>query len=149
MDRIQRVMPLTELPPHEASETARRYTFADGVGEIGIIAPVTQAFCGACSRVRLTSDGKIRTCLFSQQEHDLYGRMRRGADETELREFIFVRFRERKHAIISANQAFSSPRARWCTSADNAIRSVPTTACSHACARAQLLKFRCAKRARV
>ena len=68
----------------EASETARRYTFADGVGEIGVIAPVTRAFCGACSRVRLTSDGKIRTCLFSQVEHDLYGRMRAGASDEEL-----------------------------------------------------------------
>ena len=86
MERIGRVLPLVELPAREASETARRYTFADGVGEIGIIAPVTQAFCGACSRVRLTSDGKIRTCLFSQVEHDLYGRMRAGDSDEELRE---------------------------------------------------------------
>ena len=77
--RISREMPLVPLAPREPSETARRYTFPDGVGEIGIIAPVSQAFCGACSRVRLTSDGKIRTCLFSQVEHDLYGRMRAGA----------------------------------------------------------------------
>ena len=76
VERLSRVLPLTALPPREAGETARRYTFVDGVGEIGIIAPVSQAFCGACSRVRLTSDGKIRTCLFSQVEHDLYGRMR-------------------------------------------------------------------------
>jgi len=48
---------MVELAPREPSETARRYTFTDGVGEIGIIAPVSQAFCGACSRVRLTSDG--------------------------------------------------------------------------------------------
>jgi cyclic pyranopterin phosphate synthase len=79
IERMNRVLPLVELPAHEASETARRYGFADGRGEIGIIAPVSQAFCGACSRVRLTSDGKIRTCLFSQVEHDLYGRMRGGS----------------------------------------------------------------------
>ena len=97
MDRIGRVLPLVALPPNEASETARRYTFADGVGEIGIIAPVTQAFCGACSRVRLTSDGKIRTCLFSQVEHDLYGRMRAGASDAELPEYI-VRTDQRKEA---------------------------------------------------
>ena len=78
VDRIGRVLPLDPIPGRDASETARRYTFADGRGEIGIIAPVTQAFCGACSRVRLTSDGKIRTCLFSQVEHDLYGHMRAG-----------------------------------------------------------------------
>ena len=101
VDRIGRVLPLVELPLNEASETARRYTFADGVGEIGIIAPVTQAFCGACSRVRLTSDGKIRTCLFSQVEHDLYGRMRSGADDAELRQYIFrtIQQKEARHHI--------------------------------------------------
>jgi GTP 3',8-cyclase len=95
------VLPLQELPPREASETARRYTFADGRGEIGIIAPVTQAFCGACSRVRLTSDGKIRTCLFSQVEHDLYGRMRSGASDAELRAYIgsVVQQKEARHHI--------------------------------------------------
>jgi GTP 3',8-cyclase len=101
VDRIGRALPLVELPPNEASETARRYTFNDRVGEIGIIAPVTQAFCGACSRVRLTSDGKIRTCLFSQVEHDLYGRMRAGASDVELRDYIHrtVQQKEARHHI--------------------------------------------------
>lgn len=101
VERIGRVMPLRPLPPNEASETARRYTFEDGVGEIGIIAPVTQAFCGACSRVRLTSDGKIRTCLFSQVEHDLYGRMRAGESDAELRSYIVhtVDGKEARHHI--------------------------------------------------
>ncbi|MGB8261664.1 MAG: radical SAM protein, partial [Terracidiphilus sp.] len=104
--RIGRTLPLVELPPREASETARRYTFGDGVGkdgvgEIGIIAPVSQAFCGACSRLRLTSDGKIRTCLFSQVEHDLYGRMRSGASDAELAEYIArtVQGKEARHHI--------------------------------------------------
>lgn len=101
VDRIGRVTPLQELPPNEAGETARRYTFEDGKGEIGIIAPVTQAFCGACSRVRLTSDGKIRTCLFSQIEHDLYGRLRSGAPDEELREYIVrtINQKEARHHI--------------------------------------------------
>jgi cyclic pyranopterin phosphate synthase len=101
VQRIGRELPLVELPPNEASETARRYTFADGAGEIGIIAPVTQAFCGACSRVRLTSDGKIRTCLFSQVEHDLYGHMRAGATDAELHQYIFrtVQQKEARHHI--------------------------------------------------
>jgi cyclic pyranopterin phosphate synthase len=101
VERIGRVLPLKELSPNEASETARRYTFADGVGEIGIIAPVTQPFCGACSRVRLTSDGKIRTCLFSQIEHDLYGRLRSGAPDEELREYIVrtINVKEPRHHI--------------------------------------------------
>jgi cyclic pyranopterin phosphate synthase len=101
VERIGRAMPLIEMPAREASETARRYTFSDGVGEIGIIAPVSQAFCGACSRVRLTSDGKIRTCLFSQVEHDLYGRMRAGSSDDELREYIVhtVEGKEARHHI--------------------------------------------------
>jgi cyclic pyranopterin phosphate synthase len=99
--RISRVLPLVELAPREASETARRYGFADGEGEIGIIAPVSQAFCGACSRVRLTSDGKIRTCLFSQVEHDLYGRLRAGESDAELRAYIVrtVQGKEARHHI--------------------------------------------------
>ena len=101
VSRISRVLPLVELPLREPSETARRYGFADGQGEIGIIAPVTQAFCGACSRVRLTSDGKIRTCLFSQVEHDLYGRMRSGESDAELRAYILrtVQGKEARHHI--------------------------------------------------
>ncbi|HUD76175.1 MAG TPA: GTP 3',8-cyclase MoaA [Terracidiphilus sp.] len=101
VERIGRVLPLVKLEPREASETARRYGFEDGVGEIGIIAPVSQAFCGACSRVRLTSDGKIRTCLFSQVEHDLYGRFRAGASDAELSAYILrtVQGKEARHHI--------------------------------------------------
>jgi cyclic pyranopterin phosphate synthase len=101
VDRISRILPLVELRAREASETARRYGFSDGEGEIGIIAPVTQAFCGACSRVRLTSDGKIRTCLFSQLEHDLYGHMRAGESDEELRSYIhqIVQGKEARHHI--------------------------------------------------
>ena len=101
VERIGFMLPLVALPSRDASETARRYTFADGVGEIGIIAPVTQAFCGACSRVRLTSDGKIRTCLFSQVEHDLYGGMRAGASDGELRGYVVrtVNEKEARHHI--------------------------------------------------
>ncbi len=101
VDRIGRVLPLTPLPGRDASETARRYTFADGRGEIGVIAPVTQAFCGACSRVRLTSDGKIRTCLFSQIEHDLYGHMRAGEKDSSLRDYVAqtVQGKEARHHI--------------------------------------------------
>ena len=98
VERIGRLMPLERLAPRDPGETAVRYRFADGAaGEIGVIAPVSRAFCGACSRVRLTSDGKIRTCLFSQVEHDLYGRMRSGASDRELAEYI-VRTVEQKEA---------------------------------------------------
>jgi cyclic pyranopterin phosphate synthase len=101
VERISREMPLVPLNPREPSETARRYTFPDGVGEIGIIAPVSQAFCGACSRVRLTSDGKIRTCLFSQVEHDLYGRLRAGESDKALSDYIVktIYGKEARHHI--------------------------------------------------
>jgi len=80
-ERIHAVYPLVETS-RQRSETARRYRFADGVpGEIGLVAPVTQAFCGHCSRVRITSDGKLRTCLFSQDDHDLIPWLRGGADD--------------------------------------------------------------------
>jgi cyclic pyranopterin phosphate synthase len=101
--RIGAILPLVSLAPNSASETARRYGFSDtpGIGEIGIIAPVTQAFCGACSRIRLTSDGKIRTCLFSNFEHDLYREMRNGASDDDLRQFILraVEQKEARHHI--------------------------------------------------
>jgi GTP 3',8-cyclase len=88
VERLNAVRPLVELSPKALSETARRFTFDDGIGEIGIIAPVSHPFCGHCSRVRLTSDGKIRTCLFSQSDHDLYGRLRRGESDEDLQEYI-------------------------------------------------------------
>src|SRR2546421_1423573 len=70
--RISERFPLEPLGVARGSETSSRYRFVDGApGEIGIIAPVTEAFCGACSRIRLTADGQIRTCLFSTIEHSL------------------------------------------------------------------------------
>lgn len=88
LDRLRTLRPIVPLPPNNPSETARRYTFDDGVGEIGVIAPVSEAFCGACSRVRLTSDGKIRTCLFSHFDHDLHGVLREGGTDDDLAAFI-------------------------------------------------------------
>lgn len=100
-EKLNAFRPLIPLPANNLSETARRYTFDDGVGEIGIIAPVSQPFCGACSRIRLTSDGKIRTCLFSHFEHDLYGVVARGGSDEDLSEFIrrAVEVKEERHHI--------------------------------------------------
>ncbi len=101
LERLQRILALVPLPSNAPSETARRYGFSDGVGEIGIIAPVSRPFCGHCSRLRLTSDGKLRTCLFSQVDHDLYGRMRRGASHGSLRAYIraVVDSKEERHHV--------------------------------------------------
>ena len=98
--RMAEFMPLHAVG-QSGSETARRYVFEDGVGEIGIIAPVSHPFCGHCSRVRVTSDGKIRTCLFSVREHDLAGLMQDGAGDDELVEFIrnAVDHKEARHHI--------------------------------------------------
>ena len=98
--RMGEYRPLVEIE-HGRSETARRYRFDDGVGEIGIIAPVSHPFCGQCSRIRITSDGKLRTCLFSVWDHDLYELMRRGASDGELAEFIVgvVAKKEERHHI--------------------------------------------------
>jgi cyclic pyranopterin phosphate synthase len=100
LERMARFRPLREIA-HGSSETARRYVFDDGIGEIGIIAPVSLPFCGHCSRVRLTSDGKIRTCLFSVVEHDLGALMRSGASDQCLSEFIVnaIAHKEQRHHI--------------------------------------------------
>ncbi|WP_446742854.1 GTP 3',8-cyclase MoaA [Silvibacterium acidisoli] len=104
LDKLAQVRPLVRLEPNTASETALRYTFDDGIGEIGIIAPVSRAFCGQCSRIRLTSDGKIRTCLFSQFDHDLHGVMRRGGSDDDLTDYILstVAKKEARHHIGEA-----------------------------------------------
>lgn len=82
--RLQARFDLRAVVSENKSETAKRWTFADGRGEIGIIAPVTEAFCGHCNRLRLTADGKIRTCLFSLHEHDLKPLLRGDASDAEL-----------------------------------------------------------------
>ena len=88
-EAIDAIFPLERIGDSRGSETAWKYRFADGVpGEIGIIAPVTEMFCGQCSRIRLTADGQIRTCLFSTKEHDLRGIIRSGAGRDEVVEFI-------------------------------------------------------------
>jgi cyclic pyranopterin phosphate synthase len=83
--RLQERFHLVAIKSDNPAETARRWAFADGPGELGIIAPVTEPFCGHCNRLRLTADGKVRTCLFSQQEHDLKPLLRLGASDEELR----------------------------------------------------------------
>ena len=98
--RIQALWPLEPIP-HGRSETARKYRFADGRGEIGLISPVSEPFCGHCSRLRLTADGKLRTCLFSKEDHDLRSLLRDGASDGEISEEILaiVAQKERGHPI--------------------------------------------------
>ncbi len=99
-ERISARWPLIPVP-HERSETARRYRFEDGRGEIGLVAPVTQPFCGHCSRIRLTADGKLRTCLFSKEDHDLKFLLHGGASDEEIVSEILsiVAQKEKGHRI--------------------------------------------------
>jgi len=98
--RISARWPLVQIV-HERSETARKFRFADGRGEIGLVAPVTQPFCGFCSRLRLTADGKVRTCLFSKDDHDLKFLLRGGASDREIGDEILsiVAQKEKGHRI--------------------------------------------------
>jgi GTP 3',8-cyclase len=101
-ERIEARFPLVAINELRGSNTASRFRFADGArGEIGIIAPVTEPFCGACSRIRLTADGQIRTCLFSTVEHSLRDVVRDGASRQEIIDFIesVVMKKEPRHFI--------------------------------------------------
>jgi len=109
--KINEVFPLRLKEKSRGSETAWKYSFADNSkGEIGIIAPVTEMFCGACSRIRLTADGQIRTCLFSTKEHNLRDVLRSGANRAEIIEFIreTVMQKEPRHYINDRNFAPAS-----------------------------------------
>jgi cyclic pyranopterin phosphate synthase len=92
--------PLVELPA-KPSSTARRFRFADGVGELGFVNPVSEPFCSSCDRIRLTADGQLRTCLFSRREWDLKTPLRDGASDDELIRLIrfAVQHKELKHRI--------------------------------------------------
>jgi len=97
---IHAVYPLEPLP-REASATARVYRFADGRGQIGFINPVSEPFCGDCDRIRVTADGKLRTCLFSVGETDLRGPLRAGATDDDLEQVVraAVWRKELKHRV--------------------------------------------------
>ena len=110
-ETVNAVFPLELKEKSRGADTAWRYVFADGAaGEIGIVAPVTEMFCGACSRIRLTADGQIRTCLFSNVEHNLRDVVRSGASRTEIIEFIcaVVLEKEARHTINDAEFAPAS-----------------------------------------
>ena len=97
---VERHWPLEEIPA-KPSSTARRFRFADGTGELGFVNPVSEPFCSTCDRIRLTADGKLRTCLFSQREWDLKEPLRGGASDEELAQTLrhAVAHKELKHRI--------------------------------------------------
>jgi cyclic pyranopterin phosphate synthase len=99
--RLQTRFDLRPLKTDNPSSTSKRWSFPDGRGEIGLIAPVSEPFCGHCNRIRLTADGKIRTCLFSVTEHDLRPHLRSSAPDADIVEFLraVVWQKEARHHI--------------------------------------------------
>jgi cyclic pyranopterin phosphate synthase len=93
--------PLVQITTGDPSETARRYTFSDGIGEVGFINPVSEPFCASCDRIRLTADGQLRTCLFATEETDLRAVIRSNASDEDLAATIrqAVWHKELKHYI--------------------------------------------------
>jgi cyclic pyranopterin phosphate synthase len=85
---LDAVWPLDPVEPARADETARRFSYRDGAGEVGVIASVTKPFCAGCSRARLSAEGRLHTCLFALKGHDLRAPLRSGAADEELAELI-------------------------------------------------------------
>ena len=104
LDRLQARFQLDAVPGR-ASETAKRWSIRGSKAEVGIIAPVSEPFCGHCDRLRLTADGKIRTCLFSVTEHDLRSLLREGGSEAEISAWLkkVVWGKEARHHIGEAD----------------------------------------------
>jgi cyclic pyranopterin phosphate synthase len=105
--------PLEPVEPAYRGEVARRYAYADGAGEIGVIASVTQPFCGDCTRARLSADGKLYTCLFAVRGHDLRAILRSGADDAAL-----------DHAVRSVWERRSDRYSEIRTGATSSLRKV-------------------------
>ena len=101
IERLRARFSLRPIEPENPSSTSKRWVFADGRAEIGVIAPVSEPFCGHCNRLRLTADGKVRTCLFSVTEHDLRSLLRQGASDSEIADWLaqVVWQKEARHHI--------------------------------------------------
>ena len=111
LERLRRRWELVPLDRDHASDTALKYRFADGPGEIGLVASVSKPFCGFCSRIRLTADGKIRTCLFSMLDHDVKSWLRDGRSDEAIAEYI-VGLVSRKEAGHRINEPDFKPPSR-------------------------------------
>jgi cyclic pyranopterin phosphate synthase len=95
LDRINAEMPIEPANPNYRGEVAKRWRYKDGTGEIGVIASITQPFCGDCSRVRISAEGEVFTCLFGSKGYDLRSLLRGGASDDELRDAIERSWRPR------------------------------------------------------
>ena len=115
LKRLRSRFDLQPVAADNPSSTSKRWAFPDGRGEIGIIAPVSEPFCGHCNRIRLTADGKIRTCLFSVTEHDARSLLRGDASDDEIGEWLkgVVWQKEARHHI-GEPEFVAPPRSMSC-----------------------------------
>ncbi len=95
IERINAVYPLEAIAPNAAGETAERWRYRDGAGEVGVISSVTQAFCSDCNRARLSTEGKLFLCLFASQGHDLRALLRSGASDEQIAGAVGLVWRSR------------------------------------------------------
>jgi cyclic pyranopterin phosphate synthase len=111
-ERINELLPIEPLDPNYPGEVAERWRYLDGGGEIGIIASVTRPFCGACTRARLSAEGKLYTCLFAVRGHDLRALVRGGASDEQLAEAIRAVWRGRgdRYSELRSEQTAGLPR---------------------------------------
>jgi cyclic pyranopterin phosphate synthase len=105
IERIDAELPLEPVAPNYRGEVAKRWRYADGQGEIGVIASVTQPFCGECTRARLTTEGQLVTCLFASGGTDLRAPLRGGASDDELRDLIARVWRDRSDRYSEEREA--------------------------------------------
>ncbi len=109
IEKLNAVFPVEPIAPNYSGEVARRYRYLDGGGEVGLIASVTQPFCGSCTRVRLSPDGSIFTCLFAGTGTDLKEPIRSGATDVELASLIDSVWRKRsdRYSEVRSSQTVS------------------------------------------
>jgi GTP 3',8-cyclase len=112
VETIETEFPLEPLEPNYPGEVARRWRYRDGAGEIGVIASVTQPFCGTCTRARLSAEGRLYTCLFALRGHDLRALVRGGASDEELHEAIGTTWRGRadRYSELRSAQTADLPK---------------------------------------
>jgi cyclic pyranopterin phosphate synthase len=112
VEQVNREYPLIPIEPTENGGVARRYRYADGTGEVGVIASITEPFCGGCSRLRLSSDGRLYTCLFAVNGTDVRGPLRAGTSDEQLAMLVSELWarREDRYSELRANGPRRLPR---------------------------------------
>jgi len=112
INRIDTAMPIEPVTSHEPGPVAQRWRYRDGGGEIGVIASVSEPFCGTCTRMRLAPEGKLYTCLFASEGHDLKSRLDRGDTDEQITEFITEVWQHRRdeYSQIRSTQTPIRPR---------------------------------------